>query len=246
MKVSIITPAYNAENNISDCINSVLSQTYENWEMFIVDDASTDNTVSIIKHYQSLDKRIKLINSSKNKGPAMARNLAIAAATGRYIAFLDSDDLWLSHKLSTQLEFMNNQHVVLCYSSYKVINENGIELSNYRIPKLAVNYKTLLKGCIIGNLTAIYDSKILGKVYMEDVGHEDYTLWLKILKNVDFAYGINDVLAEYRISSHSVSRNKIKSAAWQWNIYRKIEKISVTRSLYYFLHYAINGLRKYN
>lgn len=245
MLVSIITPSYDSEKFISDTIQSVLNQTYKNWEMIIVDDCSPDNSNKVIEKYCKQDNRIKLIKLEKNSGPAIARNRGIKEAKGRYIAFLDSDDMWLPYKLETQVKFMQQNNVSLCYSSYFLIDENSKKIGNFIIPKEKVNYKDLLKTCIIGNLTAIYDCKKIGKVYMENVGHEDYTLWLKILKKVDFAHGTKTPLAKYRLHTKSISKNKMKAAIWQWNIYRKIEKLSLIKSLYYFTHYFYNGIKKY-
>ncbi len=243
--VSIIMPSYNSEKYIAESIQSVIEQTYENWELLIVDDGSNDDSKQIIRKFMEHNKRIKLINLYRNYGPAIARNIGISEAKGRYIAFLDSDDIWLSYKLEKQLKFMNKNKVALCYSSYYLINEKSKITGKFIIPKKKVDYFELLKTCIIGNLTAIYDIKKVGKVFMENVGHEDYTLWLKILKKIDYAYGIKEPLSKYRIIKNSISANKLKAAKWQWNIYRNVEKLSLFESLYYFMYYAYNGLKKY-
>ena len=243
--VSIITPSYNSEKYIFQTIESVLNQTYENWEMIIVDDASIDNSINIIESYTKKDNRIKLIKLKKNNGPAIARNVGIKNAKGRYIAFLDSDDLWLPTKLEKQINFMKKNDVGLCYSSYYLIDEKSNNIGKFNIPKEKVTYFELLKTCIIGNLTAIYDIEKVGKVFMENVGHEDYTLWLKILKKIHCAYGIKEPLAQYRIYYNSISSNKFRAAKWQWNIYRNIEKLNLFESLYYFMHYIWNGIKKY-
>lgn len=242
--VSIITPTHNSSSFISQTIDSVLAQTYGNWEMIIVDDCSTDNTVQIVEDYLKKDSRIRLIRLGKNCGPAVARNRAIEEAMGRYIAFLDSDDIWLPEKLEKQTAFMRENDVDLCYSSYYIIDENGSEKGVF-ITKEKATYWDLLKTCCIGNLTAIYDAERLGKQYMEDVGHQDYTLWLKILKGGATAAGILEPLAKYRIRSKSVSSNKIKAARWQWHIYRNVERLSLPQSVYYFAHYAYNGSIKH-
>lgn len=244
-KVSIITPSYNSSRYISQTIESVLVQTYENWEMIIVDDVSPDHSNEIIEEYAKKDNRIKLIKLEKNSGAANARNEGIQQAVGKYIAFLDSDDIWLPEKLTKQIEFMHKNEVVLCYSSYFIMDENSKQIGQFNISKTKVSYKELLKTCIIGNLTAMYDAEQLGKFYMEDIGHEDYTLWLKILKKIDNAYGIEKPLAKYRISKKSISSNKIKAATWQWKIYREVEKLSLFESIYYFVQYVYYGVRKY-
>lgn len=242
--VSIITPCHNSSGFISQAIDSVLAQTYENWEMLIVDDGSTDSTVHIVEDYLKKDSRIRLIRLGKNCGPAVARNRAIEEARGRYIAFLDSDDIWLPEKLEKQTAFMRENDIDLCYSSYYIIDENGSETGVF-ITKENATYRDLLKTCYIGNLTAIYDAGRLGKQYMEDVGHQDYTLWLRILKSGATARGILEPLAKYRIRSKSISANKIKAARWQWHIYRNIERLSLPESMYYFIHYAYNGSIKH-
>jgi glycosyltransferase involved in cell wall biosynthesis len=242
--VSIIIPCYNSSKFISQTIESVLNQTHQNWEMIIVDDCSTDNSVRILTEYIKNDERIKLIKLEKNSGPAIARNRATEEAKGRYIAFLDSDDVWLPKKLEIQLKFMSKNKVSLCYSSYYLIDETGIETGLF-ITKEKSNYDKLLKSNFIGNLTAIYDTEYLGKQYTNNVRRQDYALWLKILKRIDEANGILEPLAKYRIHNKSISANKIKAASWQWNIYRNVEKLNLIKSMYYFMHYAYYGLFKY-
>ncbi|RUA05759.1 MAG: glycosyltransferase family 2 protein [Gammaproteobacteria bacterium] len=244
--VSIITPSYNSEDFISFTIKSVLDQTYQNWEMIIIDDCSTDNSTEIIQGYIQKDSRIKLIYTKKNSGPSAARNLAIEISKGRYIAFLDADDIWLPHKLKTQIQFMNDNNLSFTYSSYYLIDEKGKDLGVFNT-KSNISYAGMLRTCSVGCLTAIYDTQKIGKLYMEGVfGHEDYTLWLKILKKVDYAYGIQEPLAKYRILNNSLSRDKIQAAKYQWQVYRKIEKLSLAKSLYYFVQYAYHGVKKYN
>ena len=245
--VSIITPSYNSARFISLTIESVLAQTYENWEMIIVDDCSPDNSNEIIKKYCKKDNRIKLIKLEKNVGPAVARNIAIKEAKGKFISFLDADDLWLPEKLEVQIKFMKTHDLVFMYSAYKVIDEDGNDLGIF-VPPEEVTYYSILKTNPIGCLTAIYDAEKLGKVYMPDIlkSQEDYAAWLKILKQIKKTKGIKEPLAIYRIRKNSVSSNKLKAAKYQWKIYREVEKLDLIRSIYYFLHYAWNGLRKYN
>lgn len=242
--VSVITPCYNSSRFISQTIESVLDQTYQNWEMIIAYDLSNDNSIEIINKYLKKDARIKLIELGEKSGPAIARNRAIEAANGRYIAFLDSDDIWLPTKLEKQIRFMRENDVHLCYSSYYLIDEYGNELGIF-VTKDTANYRELLKTCYIGNLTAIYDAGKIDKQYMANVEHQDYTLWLKILKNYGAAKGIIEPLAKYRIHRNSISANKIKAACWQWNIYRNVEKLSFSRSAFFFIHYAYYGIIKH-
>ncbi len=243
--VSIITPSYKSEKFISDTIETVLNQTYQNWEMIIVDDKSPDNSNKIIEQYVKKDSRIKLIKLEKNSGPAMARNKAIEKAQGRYIAFLDADDLWKSEKLEKQIKFMQENELVFTYSSYDLIDEDGKGLGTF-ITKEEISYKEMLKTCSVGCLTAIYDTQKLGKVYMPLIlKRQDYGLWLKILKEIKMTQGILEPLATYRILENSVSSNKFKAAQYQWKIYREVEKLDIFFSMYYFIHYAINGIIKY-
>jgi len=245
--VSIIMPSYNSENFIAQTIESVLAQTYKNWELIISDDCSRDSSIEIIESYAKEDIRIHLITLEKNSGPAIARNIAIEKAQGKYIAFLDSDDIWISNKLEKQINFMENKQISFSFSSYQIINEDGKHLKTFyiKIKDSKINYFDLLKTNSIGCLTAVYNQKILGKIYIENVHKEDYSLWLKILKKVDYAYGIQEPLAKYRIHKNSISANKLKASQYQWKIYRDIEKLSIIKSIYYFMHYTWNGLKKH-
>lgn len=243
--VSIITPAYNCEDYIVDTIKSAQAQTYAQWEMIIVDDLSTDNTTAVVKEIMKTDDRVSLICLEKNQGAAVARNTAIEAAQGEYIAFLDSDDKWLPEKLEKQVHFMKHNNVMLSYSDYNVIDENDELLSTFKSPA-QLTYHDLLKSCSIGCLTAMYDAKALGKVYMPIVRkRQDFALWLKILKKIDHAQGFNEVLAEYRVRNNSISANKFDAAKYQWRIYREVEGLNIFQSVYYFINYAYYGVKKY-
>jgi glycosyltransferase involved in cell wall biosynthesis len=243
--VSIITPSYKSERFISQTIESVLAQTYQDWEMIIVDDVSPDNSNEIIEEYCKKDSRIKLIKLEQNSGPAVARNRAIEEAIGRYIAFLDADDLWKPEKLEKQLVFMDENDLAFTYSSYDLIDEDGNDLGTFTT-KEHINYDGMLKTCSVGCLTAIYDTQKLGKVFMPNIlKRQDYGLWLKILKEIKTTKGITESLATYRILENSVSSNKLKAAGYQWKIYKDVEKLNLFKSIYYFLHYVYYGLKKY-
>jgi len=243
--VSIITPSHNASKFICESIDSVLAQTYQDWEMIIVDDCSSDDSVEKIRSFTKQDERIKLIELEKNGGPAKARNRAIEESQGDFIAFLDADDLWRADKLERQLEFMKRYNLAFTYSSYDVIDESGEYITTFNT-KNAVTYKSLLKTCSIGCLTAIYDVQKLGKIYMPDMQkRQDYALWLDIFKRIDHAKGVLEPLASYRIGQTSVSSNKFTASLWQWKIYRDVEKLNIIESGYYFAHYVYYGLRKY-
>ncbi|WP_415883481.1 glycosyltransferase family 2 protein [Neptuniibacter sp. QD34_54] len=240
--VSIITPVYNSSKYIENCIESVKKQDYTEWEHIFVDDCSTDNSVALIEQYACDDSRIKILKLDSNSGPAVARNLAIREAKGRFIAFLDSDDQWLPHKLQRQISFMLNQNVDFCFSSYVQIDGNGREQAIVKAPE-SVSYNRLLKKNVIGCLTAIYDTKSLGKVYMPLIRkRQDFGLWLKILKKTDKAHSISEPLAKYRVHELSVSANKRSAATYTWKLYREIEHLSLPYACYCFICYALEGL----
>ena len=244
--VSIITPSYNSSKFISTTIESVLEQTYQNWEMIIVDDLSPDNSIAIVKKYLPKDNRIKFLKLEKNSGPAIARNYAIKEAKGRYIAFLDSDDLWHKDKLSKQITFMQKNDIALSYTGYYQIEENSGEIMDQVSIHQKVNYNELLKQNIIGCLTAIYDTKKIGKVYMPNIlRRQDFGLWLKILKKVPYAHGIDEPLAYYRIRSSSVSSNKILASKYNWKLYTGVEKLPLYKAIYYFGWYTYKSILKY-
>jgi len=244
-KVSVITPAFNAEAYISEAIESVLSQTYSDWELLIVDDCSTDSTAYVVKKYLLNDKRIRYFPQSENRGAAVARNLAIEAATGRYIAFLDSDDLWCEDKLESQINFMNELNCPFTFTAYTKIEEEGSKIIDIGVPG-KVEYSDMLKTCYIGCLTAIYDTEYYGKVKMPLIKkRQDYGLWLELLKKSGFALGINKSLAHYRIRKGSISSNKIKASRYNWFLYREVERLSYFKSVYYFTHYAIRSVLRY-
>lgn len=240
--VSIITPCFNAAIYIKATIESVLSQSFIDWELIIIDDCSTDNSIEVIKSAHKNDPRVKLITLSKNVGVAEARNIGIKKAKGQFIAFLDSDDLWYPDKLEKQISFMEENNIDFCYTGYEKINEQGQPFQRMKVP-LKISYQELLKTCYIGCLTVIYDTKNLGKIYMpKNTKREDYATWLSILKQTQYAYAVPETLAKYRVYSNQSSSKKINMAQENWNLYRNIENLNVFKTLYYFSHYAVNGL----
>jgi len=243
--VSIIMPAYNAECYVSEAIESVLEQTYPYWEMLVVDDCSSDSTYEIISDYSRKENRIKALRSVDNSGPAGARNLALRSATGRYVAFLDSDDLWLPSKLERQLEFMERNACAFSYTEYRRINDiNTITGRRIKVPK-KMSYHDLLKHTAIATSTVLLDRVSIGEFSMAKVYYDDFVLWLELLKRGYFAYGLSEDLMRYRVLSGSVSRNKIKSSIKVWHIYRDIEKLGILYSVWCFLHYTARGYLKY-
>ncbi|MGY8836790.1 MAG: glycosyltransferase family 2 protein [Enterobacterales bacterium] len=242
--VSIIMPSYNAERFIEESINSVLSQTYQNWELLITDDVSKDNTVAIVKQYAINEPRIRLVEKSNNDGAGVARNDSILRAKGRYIAFLDSDDLWVHEKLSKQISFMQNNNVPFSYTGYQKFTGDK-KLLGEIIPPAEITYNELLNSNVIGCLTAIYDCQAIGKQYMPTIRkRQDMALWLHILKLTPKAVGLQESLAHYRVDV-GMSSNKAEMLKWQWRLYREVEQLSVIKSLKHFVIYALKGYLKY-
>lgn len=242
--VSIITPMYNSEKYIGETIESVLNQTYKNWEMLIINDCSTDNGADIVKKYQKLDKRIKLFSNTTNKGVSYSRNYGIEISAGKYIAFLDSDDLWSNTKLQKQVAFMEEKNIILSYTSYDKINEDGGKRGTIKVPD-KLDYNELLKNCLIGLLTSMYRKDSLFKFRFINSKCEDYIFWLNILKEIDYAYGIEESLCTYRVIKGSRSSNKINIVKFHWNIYRNIEKLNVFLAAYYYIIYIFRGIKRY-
>ncbi|WP_196886342.1 glycosyltransferase family 2 protein [Aureivirga sp. CE67] len=244
-KVSIITPCYNSEKYIEKTIKSVQSQTYENWEMLIVDDKSTDNSVSIIKNLSIKDSRIKLFSLKENMGAAHTRNYALERVSGDFVAFLDSDDLWKNNKLEKQLDFMIKNNAKITYTSYDCIDEEGVSLDSSRLVEGKVSYSKLLKNNVMGCLTVMFDVKYFSDFQMPLIRkRQDFALWLKLLKQVDYAYALEESLALYRIREISVSSNKIDLLKWNWKLFREIEKFSILRAFYYLIFNVILKLLK--
>jgi teichuronic acid biosynthesis glycosyltransferase TuaG len=244
--VSIIMPAYNAEKTISASIESVKRQTIHSWELIVIDDCSTDCTLEIIRESSLHDSRVRILSTEKNSGsPALPRNIGVKEAKYRYIAFLDADDLWEPEKLARQLNFMQDMKIALSCTSYTVIDKNSSTIGSLSPPK-AATYYNLLNENTIGCSTAMYDMSILGKRYFPICGHEDYALWLIILREGHIAYGINESLSIYRLQQNSVSSNKIKVLSFFWRIYRKQEKFSFIKSTLLCFNYAWNAKRKYH
>ncbi|PJI32571.1 glycosyltransferase family 2 protein [Acinetobacter pseudolwoffii] len=240
--VSIITPSFNSVNYICHTIESILNQSYKNWELIIIDDCSTDDSCTVIQKYVDQDSRIKLIKLEENSGAAIARNIGIKHASGRFIAFLDSDDTWHPEKLEKQIKFMLDNQYYFTYTGYRKVDENGAFIKNAKMPK-SINYNKLLKTNYIGCLTAIYDSEKLGKIYFPLIRkRQDYALWLKILKIIPNAYGLQEDLANYTVRSDSISANKLNVAKYNWTVYREVEKLSLIHAIYCFINYAILGI----
>ena len=238
-------PAYNAEKYIEEAIESVLKQTYRNWELIIVNDCSIDATEQIVKKYQEQDERIKFHSLTENQGVANARNTAIQNARGRYLAFLDSDDMWLPEKLEKQIGFMKINNYVFTYHQYRHFASRDKVGKIVNIP-LKLGYKEALKGNSMGCLTVCLDKSKIKPFIMPAQRHEDYIAWLNILKENEIAaYGLQRDLGRYRVDSKdSVSTNKLKSAVWTWKVYRDSQLLSVLKSVYYMCFYITSGIKK--
>jgi teichuronic acid biosynthesis glycosyltransferase TuaG len=243
--VSIITPAYNAARFIVTTIESVRAQTYDNWEMIVVDDCSTDATCELVEQMAQQDKRIFLVKHNNNQGPAGARRTALARAEGRFVAFLDSDDLWLPSKLEKQLSFMVEKDTVLSFSQYRRIADNRRKIGQVISVPSELNYHDLLKNTAIVTSTVMIDRTKSGPLYMKDWYYDDYTLWLDVLRSGFTAHGLQEDLVRYRIVGKSVSRNKLKSAMWVWRTYKEVEKLDNAIAAWCFANYVWNALVKY-
>lgn len=245
-KVSIITPSYNSEQFVTRAIQSVMEQTYENWEMIIVDDCSADNSAAIVTRLAEKDARLRFHRNGRNQGPAVARNFAIGEAKGKYIAFLDADDQWKPHKLEEQIRFMLDNDVAFAYTDYSTVSEDGTLLKFRNKPPEKISYHTLLKSNYIGCLTAMYDVEKLGKIFMPDLKkRQDYGLWLSILKKIPYAYRAgSEPLAVYTARSKSVSSNKLKLIGYNWRLFYTIERMSLAKSIYYLTWNIANKIFK--
>lgn len=243
--VSVITPLYNAKDYIKGAIQSVQEQSYTNWEMVIIDDGSTDDSIAIVEEIQKKDERIRLIFNDGNQGVASARNHGIRVAKGRYIAFLDSDDLWLPDKLEIQLEQMKHKQCGFCYGNCQVIDHDGRVYGKERIAPAKITYRQLLYGNPIPCVTVVLDRWSVGQIQMPRIGHEDYATWLMILQyETHYAIGVEKIVAQYREDKKSLSGNKWKAVRWQWDIYRKFLKMGCFQSLWYYMNYVIRAVKK--
>jgi len=223
-------PCHNGEQYLSDSINSVLAQTFTDWELLIINDNSSDNSVKIIESFCAKDTRILLLHTEKSTGlPATPRNVGIRNASGRYIAFLDCDDMWLPTKLERQLPLFESDDVVVVFSYYEKINAYGLRNNRIVTSPDVVSYRTLLKGDCIGNLTAMYDTQKVGKIYQKEIHHEDYLMWLTILLSDCKAVNTKTVEALYRVQLSSISGNKFITCLWQWYILRQELKLPLLK-----------------
>lgn len=243
--VSVIMPCYNMEKFIAYTIESVQRQTYPHWELLIVDDASTDKTAEIVKSHQNQDSRIHFTMKPKHSGIADTRNQCLNMANGRYLAFLDSDDLWHPEKLEQQLQFMTAKNIGFSYSSYDCVDETGNPLGKTIKAAGVLNYEAYLRNTIIGCSTVMLDKTIVGEVVVPNFRtSEDTATWLNILKKGFLAYAIEQPLTSYRIRQHSASSNKLNASSDLWRVYRQNEKLPLFKALAFFGSYAFNAVKK--
>ena len=244
--VSIITPVYNAEGFIAQVIESVIAQTYQHWEMIVVEDCSKDGSRAIIRAFAEKDERIRLVEFQENKGVGEARNTGLKEARGSYIAFIDSDDWWYPIKLEKQLAFMKEGNYPISYTAYEMMDTEGRNIGRtiHAIPE--VTFHTYLKSTIIGLSTAMVNKEIVGGFSISNMRMRvDTQLWIRLLRRGFKAYGMDEVLTKYRVHSNSISRNRLKAARQTWKLYFRVEKLGFFRSIYYFSHYALSAMKKH-
>lgn len=246
--VSIITPCYNGSKYISQTIESVIAQTYKDWEMIIIDDGSKDNSAEIVEEYAKKDSRIILLKQA-NGGSAAARNNGIRNAKGQYIALLDADDLWEPEFLASQIECMKKNDAVCVYCSYRLIDADGSEIKQPVMSRELVTEKDMLITNYIGCLSGLYDSKKHGKIYLREEFksiRDDYAYWCDIVKLEKKAYGNPEILASYRVLDNSTTGNKFKLIPKQYQFYRTYCKHGRIKSFYCLTRWALWGLKKYS
>jgi len=241
--VSIIVPTYNTEKFIRETIESVQNQTYQNWEMILADDASTDQTVAIIEEYAQKDSRIKLFKLPENKGNGFARNTALEKATGKYMAYLDADDLWFPEKLETQIQFLKTNNLPFTFSFYDSIDEEGNDLNRRVESPNPLTYNELFFCNYVGNLTAIYDADYFGKIILETTQkRQDWRIWLTILKQIKIAKPVPEPLAFYRIRKDSVSSSKFKLIKHNFAVYQEFHGYNFVFAIFLMIRFLYTQL----
>ena len=244
--ISIIVPVYNAEKFIEDTINTVLDQSYENWELILVNDCSKDNSKNVISKYLNNEK-IKWYDMPNNSGAAITRNTGIDLAAGEYICFIDADDLWNKYKLEKQIQFMEKNNCAFSFTGYEFADENGKPNGKKVNVPNKITYKQALKNTTIWTSTVMFNMNMLSKedIYMPNVRRgQDTATWWKILKKVPYAYGLNEILSFYRRTNESLSSNKFTALKRTWNLYRNVEHLNLCSSVYNFFWYCLNAIRR--
>jgi teichuronic acid biosynthesis glycosyltransferase TuaG len=243
--VSIVTPAYRAAAFIAETIASVQAQTYRQLEMLIVDDCSPDDTAALVQAAAAGDSRIRLLQQPRNAGPAAARNRALAAARGRWVAFLDSDDLWLPQKLERQLPFHRAHGAKISCTDFCRIDDHGARTGHRIVAPTRLDYRQLLCNTGIPTSTVIVDRALTGDFRMKETRCDDYACWLDLLRPGGIAVGLHEDLMRYRVLRSSWSRNKVRYSRHVWKTYRDVEHLGLLQSSWSFAHYAVRGVLKY-
>lgn len=244
--VSIISPGYNSARFYPDVIESVRAQTYPNWELLVViDEGTKDNTEELINGWNAKDPRIKLVKVPHGRGLALARNYAMSVAEGQYIAFLDSDDMWLPAKLESQLAFMKKKNLTISCTSFRRVSEDLSKTGHLITVPEDITYETLLVNNVMGCLTVMFDQRATGLQKFLETKHEDYLLWLSILKKGHKGGGLNEDLARYRIVRNSRSANKFEMIAFRWKILTQHQGLNAVEAAKYLMLYGVTSLRKY-
>lgn len=244
--VSVVIPVYNSESFLAETIESAMVQNYDKFELIIADDNSTDNSPQIINYYTKNNKNIIYIKLDKNSGPAVARNKALEKARGRYIAFLDSDDVWHQDKTKKQMKLMHDKDAAFSFTAIEMIDEDGNMVKPKRAVKSIVDYRFLLKNTMIACSSVIVDRNKTGDFRMPLLrAGQDYATWLQLLRGGTIAYGLDEAMVKYRLVSGSVSSNKMAALKKVWQVYRKCEQLSIPESVYYSTCFAYNAYKKY-
>lgn len=246
--VSVIVPVYNAEKLITETMDSVLAQTYPNWELLLVEDCSGDNSAGVILEYmeKKKDPRIRLIRQPSNQGAARARNRGLLEARGRYVAYLDADDLWMPEKLERQLRLMREKQAAFSFTGYEFADVNGRGLGKVvRVPE-TLSYRQALSNTTIFTTTVMFDTDRIPKSNLEmpEIKSEDTALWWRVLRLGYTAYGLNENLARYRRAGRTLSSNKLEAIRRIWNLYRKEEGLGIGASVRYFCFWAFRAVRR--
>ena len=242
--VSVITPVWNAATTLEAAVASLQAQTRDDWEMILIDDGARDGSGALAARLAAADPRLRVIGWAQNRGAAAARNAGIAAARGRFVSFLDADDLWRPEKLAVQIGYMERTGAPFTFAACRRIDAGGRPLGTLRVPA-RVDYAGLLKGNVIPCQTAAYDRQHYGAVEMPDLRRrQDYGLWLRLLRRGGEAHGLPEVLADWRMRPGSLSANKLVAAAGTWAVYREAEGIGRARSAWYLAHNLARGVLK--
>lgn len=246
--VSVIVPVYNAEKFIREAMDSVRAQTYESWELLLVEDGSSDGSVDVITNYiaETQETRIRLVRQPSNQGAACARNRGVREAAGRYIAYLDADDLWMPEKLEHEIKFMEKKNAAFAFTGYEFANERGVGLGKVvRVPETLV-YRQALSNTTIFTTTVMFDTAKISKELLEmpQIKSEDTALWWRILRSGYTAYGLDENLVMYRRAGRTLSSNKLKAIQRIWNLYRKVEGLSLARSVWHFCFWAVHAVQR--